>query len=121
MYGYQLQIAISYNNKLITILNNIFTINSNILTITNNINTNMIFYLNYNKEDDNNENININIINEINPLWILSTMPLFFKLKNINQFLPIYLKSYLINNNYKYNNIWNTNIYPLLQYFYNKL
>ena len=90
-------------------------INSNILTITNNINleNNLIFYLDYNKDNDNNEIIDIHIINEINPLWILSTMPLFLKNPNIDKYLSIYLKSIFINNNKK-NYILNNIMYTLL-------
>ena len=80
MYGYPMQFAMINNNNLITILNNTFNIDSNIETLTN-ISHDLVFYLNYNKLDTS-ESLNIGLLSEIKPEWLLSSFPFIFNIIN---------------------------------------
>ena len=119
MYGYPMQFAMINNNNLITILNNTFNIDSNIETLTN-ISHDLVFYLNYNKLDTS-ESLNIGLLSEIKPEWLLSSFPFIFNIintidmnKNLLLFLKMRLKNYMNKSYY----VWNHNDVCILRDFY---
>ena len=131
-----LQTFLNYNILTINIKKNRFGEEETLTNITNNI----MFYLNYTENDKiktitGNNEINISFVNQIEPVWLIPTAPLFFNCtfndiiketeKNDNTLLSFIksrsfkrIQNEIANNWNQDFNIWDSDKTPILKNFY---